>query len=170
MNSATAASASRGEHGLPATSHAGFTLIELLLVLTITGLLLALTPPLMQKAFPVLKLKAAARDLVQEMRYLQNAAVINGMKAEIQFDLDKGEYRADLVNAGEIRAVPSGLKLSMRADGMKSSDQTASRFVFYPDGSASGGLLYMANQHQRMAIHVDWLTGKIQLQEAQEDG
>lgn len=157
--------ASAGGQG---TRPAGFTLIELLLVLTISGLLLALTPVLIQKAFPVLKLKAAARDMVQEMRFLQNAAVINGIRAEIRFDLEKGEYRSDLVNGGQVRALPSGLNLSMQSDPLLASATPVSRFVFYPDGSASGGQLYMGNQRQRLAIQVDWLTGRIQLDEAQD--
>lgn len=149
-------------------NQAGFTLIELLLVLTISGLLLAFTPSLMQKAFPVLKLKAAARDLVQEMRFLQNAAVINGVRSEIRFDLEEGRYRSDLVNGGEVRTLPNGLNLSMQADPLLAPSSSASGFVFYPDGSASGGQLFMDNQRQRLAIHVDWLTGKIQLNETQD--
>ena len=142
--------------------------MELLLVLTITGLMLALAPAMMQKAFPVLKLKAAARDLVQEMRYLQNSAVINGIRSEIRFDLEKGEYRSDLVNGGEVRALPDGLSLSMKDDASSLASSELSRFLFYPDGSASGGLLFMSNQRQRLTIHVDWLTGKIQLNDAQD--
>jgi general secretion pathway protein H len=168
MNCARSTDNLRGGGRVTQARPTGFTLIELLLVLTITGLLLALTPVLMQKAFPVLKLKAAARDMVQEMRFLQNAAVINGIKAEIRFDLEKGEYRSDLVNGGEVRALPAGLNLSMQADSLLASATPASRFVFYPDGSASGGLLYLGNQRQRLGIHVDWLTGKIQLNEAQD--
>lgn len=168
MNGVLSTDSHRGQGRTLADRSDGFTLIELLLVLTISGLLLALTPALMQKAFPVLKLKAAARDMVQEMRFLQNTAVINGIKAEIHFDLEKGEYRSDLVNGGEVRALPTGLNLSMQADPLLASATPTSRFVFYPDGSASGGLLYMGNQRQRLGIHVDWLTGRIQLNEAQD--
>lgn len=146
----------------------GFTLIELLLVLTISGLLLALTPMLMQKAFPVLKLKAVARDLVQEMRYIQNAAIINGRVAEIRFDLESGEYRSDLVNGGEVRGLPDGISLSQEADALQGlSAPRIARFVFYPDGSASGGVLLLDNDRRRLAIRVDWLTSKIQLDERQ---
>jgi general secretion pathway protein H len=48
----------------------GFTLIELMLVVVLMAMMFSLTPPLMHKAFPALKLKAAARDLVQEIRYV----------------------------------------------------------------------------------------------------
>jgi general secretion pathway protein H len=146
----------------------GFTLIELLLVLSISALLLAMTPALLNKAFPVLKLKAAARDLVQEMRYLQNSAIVNDEVAEIRFDLVRGEYRSDRVNGGEVRVLPGGVKLSREsANWWRNVESDKARFVFYPDGSASGGVLFLANERQRLAIVVDWLTGRIQLNETQ---
>jgi general secretion pathway protein H len=152
----------------PQREHGGFTLIELLLVLTITGLLLAMTPSLMQKAFPVLKLKAAARDLVQEIRYVQNAAIINGQVAEIVFDLERGEYRSDQVNAGAVTTLPSGLVLSRKDEPLQSlSGEQIARLIFYPDGSANGGELLLANDRSQMAIRVDWLTSKIHLDELQ---
>lgn len=150
---------------------AGFTLLELLLVLSISALLLAMTPALLHKAFPVLKLKAAARDLVQEMRYVQNAAIINGQRAQIRFDLERGEYSSDLVNGGEVRALPGGLSLSRESapwPSASSVERSDTRFVFYPDGSADGGALYLGNQRQRLRIRIDWLTGRIQLDEPQE--
>jgi general secretion pathway protein H len=152
----------------PRREHCGFTLIELLLVLTITGLLLAMTPSLMQKAFPVLKLKAAARDLVQEIRYVQNTAIINGQTAEIVFDLESGEYRSDQVNAGAVTTLPSGLILSRKDEPLQSlSGERTARFIFYPDGSANGGVILLANDRSQMAIRVDWLTSKIHLDELQ---
>ncbi|MEJ2453197.1 MAG: prepilin-type N-terminal cleavage/methylation domain-containing protein [Candidatus Thiodiazotropha sp.] len=150
-------------------SQSAFTLIELLLVLSIVALLLALSPALMQKAFPILKLKAAARDMVQEIRYVQNAAIINGQVAEIRFDLKNGEYRSDLVNGGEVRALPSGLSFSNSPQFPEfGASEEMTRFVFYPDGSANGGVLFVGNDRKRMAIRVDWLTSKIQLDELHE--
>jgi general secretion pathway protein H len=137
-------------------------------VLTIAGLLMAMTPSLMHKAFPVLKLKAAARDLVQEIRYVQNAAIINGQTAEIVFDLERGEYRSDQVNAGAVTTLPGGLLLSRKDEPLRSlSGEQTVRFVFYPDGSANGGVILLANDRSQMAIRVDWLTSKIHLDELQ---
>ncbi len=150
-------------------SESAFTLIELLLVLSIAALLLTMTPALLQKAFPVLKLKAAARDMVQEIRYVQNAAIINGRVAEIRFDLKSGAYRSDLVNGGEVRALPSGLSFSNSPQSWEPlANEGMTRFVFYPDGSANGGVLFLGNDRKRMAIRVDWLTSKIQLDELHE--
>jgi len=147
---------------------AGFTLIELLLVLTITALLLSLAPPMLHQAFPSLKLKAAARDLIQEIRYIQNAAIINSTPAGIRFDLSTGEYRSALVNGGKQRSLPKGLSLSLAESGLKSlDDRQVASFVFYPDGSSSGGAIFLSNETTSLEIRVDWLTSKIQVHEPQ---
>jgi general secretion pathway protein H len=146
---------------------AGFTLMELLLVLTITALLLSLAPPMLHKAFPSLKLKAAARDLIQEIRFIQNAAIINSTQAGIRFDLTSGEYGSELVNGGKQRALPTGLKLSLDESGLLPMDHQVASFVFYPDGSSSGGSIFLSNGTSRLEIRVDWLTSKIQIHEPQ---
>lgn len=148
-------------------SQKGFTLMELLLVLTITALLLAVAPAMIQKAFPTLKLKAATRDLVQEIRYIQNAAIINGQTADIQFDVEQGKYRSDLVNAGEIRSLPAGLHFSIAQNQRRLLNSGPTRFTFYPDGSSSGGEIHLGIEKKRLKISVDWLTSKIQVDEAQ---
>jgi len=150
---------------------AGFTLIELLLALSIAALLLSLATPLLQKAFPSLKLRAAARDLIQEIRYLQSAAVVNGVKAGIQFDLERGEYRSELVNGGTRRSLPMGLILTPApaADGLSRLDAPReASFQFYPDGSSSGGSILLGNDTRQLEIRVDWLTGKVELREPQK--
>lgn len=146
----------------------GFTLIELLLVLTIVALLLSLAPSLLHKAFPVLKLKAAARDLVQEIRYVQNSAIINGISSVIRFDLTTGEYRSDQVNGGMVRGLPTGLSISLPQDENNfTGERKLTSFTFYPDGSSSGGVIYLSNDRKSLAISVDWLTGKIQVNDPQ---
>lgn len=147
---------------------AGFTLMELLLVLTITALLLSLAPAMLHQAFPSLKLKAAARDLLQEIRYIQNAAIINSAPAGIRFDLTTGEYRSELVNGGKQRSLPKGLSLSLEDNGLMPMDaHQAASFVFYPDGSSSGGAIFLSNETTSLEISVDWLTSKIQVHEPQ---
>jgi general secretion pathway protein H len=142
-------------------------LLELLLVLAILGLLLGMTPPLLNKAFPVLKLRAAARDLVQEIQYVQNAAVIGNQVAEIAFDTGQGAYRSDWLNQGAVRHLPEGIGLALAPTGLAAADGApVVRMMFYPDGSASGGQLYLGSAGRRVAIEVDWLTGRIRLDEA----
>lgn len=143
----------------------GFTLIELMLVLVLMAMMFTLTPPLMHKAFPALKLKAAARDLVQEIRYVQQSAVLSGSESKIRFQLQHDQYQSDLVNQGEVRQLPEGI--SFNAD---SADRRQLVLVlhFYPDGSSSGGLIRLGNKTRGFVITVDWLTSRVQIHNSRD--
>ena len=140
--------------------HDGFTLIELMLVLVLMGLLFSLTPPLFHKAFPSLKLKAATRDLAQEIRYVQQTAIITGAESLMRFEIESNRYQSDLVNQGEVRQLPEGIRF--RID---DSDAPQAILVlrFYPDGSSSGGLIRLSNEVQSFVIAVDWLTSRVEV-------
>ncbi|WP_316369353.1 GspH/FimT family pseudopilin [Candidatus Thiodiazotropha sp. CDECU1] len=146
----------------------GFTLIEVMLTLVVLALLVSLTPPLFQKAFPSLKLKAATRDLAQEIRYIQQTAILTGVPSKVQFDLQNNAYQSDHVNGGEVRHLPDGLNFA--SDNSRSSAIGESVMVleFFPDGSSSGGLLILDNGGRRFAISVDWLTSRVRVVDPQE--
>ncbi|MCU7921984.1 MAG: prepilin-type N-terminal cleavage/methylation domain-containing protein [Candidatus Thiodiazotropha sp. (ex Dulcina madagascariensis)] len=143
----------------------GFTLIELMLVLVVLALLVTLTPPLFEKAFPALKLKAAARDLAQEIRYVQQTAILTGRPMQVRFNLQTHAYQSDQVNGGEVRALPEGIRFVTRDGPMPAEDRQRLILVFYPDGSSSGGLLLLDNGGRRFAITVDWLTSRVAVNE-----
>jgi general secretion pathway protein H len=145
----------------------GFTLMEMLLVLVISAMMLTLAPAMIQKAFPTLKLKAAARDMVQEIRYIQNAAIINGQKAEIHFDIEGGKYRSDLVNNGEIRSLPDGIGFSIDERESLPMERGLAAFTFYPDGRSREGEILLGIEERQLKISVDWLTSKVQVDELQ---
>jgi general secretion pathway protein H len=138
----------------------GFTLIELMLVMVLMAMMFTLTPPLMHKAFPALKLKAAARDLVQEIRYVQQSAILTGSESKISFQLHSDHYQSDLVNQGEVRQLPEGITFDA-----ENIDHTRQNLVlhFYPDGSSSGGYVRLSNETRGFVISVDWLTSRVQI-------
>ncbi|MET0009899.1 MAG: GspH/FimT family pseudopilin [Candidatus Thiodiazotropha sp. 6PLUC4] len=138
----------------------GFTLIEMLLVLVLMGMLFSLTPPLLHKAFPAIKLKAATRDLAQEIRYVQQTAIITGRESRMSFDIENSRYQSDLVNQGEVRHLPDGISFASQ----KVADRQQTLVLrFYPDGSSSGGLIRLGNEAQAFVIAVDWLTSRVQI-------
>ncbi|MEJ2618959.1 MAG: GspH/FimT family protein [Candidatus Thiodiazotropha sp.] len=138
----------------------GFTLIELMLVMVLMAMMFSLTPPLMHKAFPALKLKAAARDLVQEIRYVQQSAILTGSESKISFQLHSDQYQSDLLNQGEVRQLPEGISFDA-----ENIDHTQQILVlhFYPDGSSSGGFVRLGNETRGFVITVDWLTSRVQM-------
>ncbi|MCG7905900.1 MAG: prepilin-type N-terminal cleavage/methylation domain-containing protein [Candidatus Thiodiazotropha taylori] len=143
----------------------GFTLIEVMLVLVLMAMMFTLTPPLMHKAFPALKLKAAARDLVQEIRFVQQSAIISGSESKISFQLQTDQYQSDLVNQGEVRQLPDGISFLAETSATR---QQILVLHFYPDGSSSGGLIRLANKSRGFVITVDWLTSRVEILDSSE--
>ncbi|MEW8561514.1 MAG: GspH/FimT family pseudopilin [Candidatus Thiodiazotropha sp.] len=158
----------RAKAGLGRTPSRGFTLIELMLVLLLLGLLAGLIPPLFERAFPSLKLKAAVRDLAQEIRYVQQTAILTGLPSKVEFDLANNAYKSDHVNSGEVRHLPQGLQFTRDESSTSINDNPILVFKFFPDGSSSGGLLILDNGGRRFAITVDWLTSRVQVVEPDE--
>jgi general secretion pathway protein H len=141
----------------------GFTLIEVMLALVVLALLASLTPPLFEKAFPALKLKAATRDLAQEIRYIQQIAILTGMPTKVQFDLRNNAYQSDHVNSGEVRYLPDGLLFAQDKTATIKIGESVLVFEFFPDGSSSGGVVILGNGARRYLISLDWLTSRVQV-------
>jgi general secretion pathway protein H len=145
-------------HSIPGND--GFTLIEMMLVLVILGMIYALAPPLFNKAFPALKLKAVTRDLVQEIRYVQQNAITTGLPTTMHFELSGDRYQSAQINAGALRQLPEGLHF-FHPPGDPSRQILELRF--YPDGSASGGEIRIEAGARGYTIQVDWLTSQVEI-------
>jgi general secretion pathway protein H len=141
-------------------AQAGFTLIEIMLVLVIIGMIYSLAPPLFNKAFPALKLKAVTRDLVQEIRYVQQSAITTGQPTAMHVELAEDRYASDQINAGALRQLPEGFHFARQPGG---SLEQILDLRFYPDGSASGGEIRIEAGRRSYTIRVDWLTSQVEI-------
>jgi general secretion pathway protein H len=142
----------------------GFTLLEILVVLIIATLLFTLIPPLFSGALPGVKLKGAARDLVVVLRATRSQAIITNTEQTLHHDMETRAYR---VGSGKPATLPDGITISIQphasASGLDTTHQTVS---FFPDGSSSGGQLLLQGGSRSYKLDVDWLTGKIRIEEA----
>ena len=116
---------------------AGFTLVELLVCLVILSLMtafLAFHLPARTGA----GLKDAADELAGRLR----------------------ETRERAVASGRIQRFPIGM-LTLPARIRASLVPATGAILFFPDGSASGGEVDFAADGRRLAVRIDWLTGRI---------
>lgn len=123
-------------------------------MLAIVGLMVLAVPALLSANLPGARADAAARALAQDLRLARQAAIISG--AETSFVLTAGSYA--VTPGGTAHALPAGV--SARIDG---GDGGTIRF--YADGSATGGTITVQGAQRRHRITVDWLTGRIALDE-----
>ena len=144
----------------PAT---GFTLLELLLVLTIVGLALTVVPPLLSNAMPTLTLKGAVNDLALAMHRARGLAVTRNRTQEIRLLPEQGVY---IAGEKPLRhSLPAAVKLGVEQGVLLDASTGEQAVRFFPDGSASGGLISLSDDRRRFELEVNWLTGRVQTRE-----
>ena len=139
----------------------GFTLLELLIVLAIIGIVYASLPGSVFSSSASLEVRATARDVADSLRRARGQAIAGNK--EVVFFLDVGLRRYGIVD--EQKTTEFGENIAVRfttaREELRSRDEGAIRF--FPDGSATGGVVTIDGAQQRLQIKVRWLTGQVAL-------
>jgi general secretion pathway protein H len=142
---------------------AGFTLIELVVVLVIAGLLLALAPPLVSKAFPAVELRDAARRVAAGLRVARSRAVSRSEEAVWALDLQRRRFT--VTGRDRTYSLPEKLTISLFTAQSELHGEGSGAIRFYPDGSSTGGRVTLARGERSYLVDVDWLTGRVSILE-----
>lgn len=142
---------------------AGFTLLELLVVLAIAGLTLTVVPPLFSNAMPTLTIRGEAHDLALVLSHTRGQAITRNLTQEVRLF---PEQRLYIVGEKSRRHfLPKDIKLSVD-NGILLDELSGEQAVrFFPDGSASGGVISLSNEQRRYDLEINWLTGRVQTRE-----
>ncbi|MEO1751953.1 GspH/FimT family pseudopilin [Thiofaba sp. EF100] len=141
----------------------GFTLIELLVVMLIAGLVLTVTPPLLTAALPGLQARSSAQQLAAGLRMARGQAMAGGGEAVLVLDLARHSFRV-----GSRPEVRLGRSLELRLDTAASELEGEQRggIRFFGDGSSTGGRITLRAGKHAWQVDVDWLTGRVTVDEA----
>jgi general secretion pathway protein H len=136
----------------------GFTLIEIVATLAILGLGLVLITGYKPPWSSGLGLKAMAAELASGLRLARSEAIAGNRSVAFDLDLVGRRYR---VGAGMPRPLPANLSIELLTIAGERQGSGVGDIRFYPDGSSTGGRIALADGRRRMAVGVDWLTGRI---------
>jgi general secretion pathway protein H len=142
----------------PGSPEAGFTLIELLVVVAImafTLLLIVGFKPPWSRGFD---LDTTAAELAGQLRLARSQAIAEDHSVALELDLARHVYRAGTAAA---RPLPAGLAITLLTIAGQQHGGHAGDIQFNPDGSSTGGRIVLADGPRRVAIGVDWLTGRV---------
>lgn len=163
-------------HPLPARkSPAGFTLLELLVVITITGLLVALAPPLYSNAVPGAMLKTTTLEFALSLREARGQALSSSAGTDLKLIADPPSYAIEGTSAVPL---PDGIYITAYDYFTTLPGSTVGKRIltdeeivihFYPDGSSSGAVFGVTNGDTSYRINVSWLTSRITISEAEHD-
>jgi general secretion pathway protein H len=128
-----------------ARTQGGFTLIELLAVIVIMGMLFGLVMIRRPWHSPRIDMEASARALTGAFRLARSRAILQGRDVVVTSNVSWFN-----VDGGSPWLLPRGEAIS------------TARIVFTPDGVSSGGPIWLSSGEERIAVAVNWLTGRVQ--------
>jgi general secretion pathway protein H len=139
---------------------AGFTLIELIVVLAILGLALTLIVGYKPPWSSGLGVRASAGQLASALRVARSQAIASDTPVSVMIDLAAHAYR---VGQEPDRRLPSALTLELLTVAGERRTAVQSAIRFNPDGSSTGGRITVGDAVRKIAVGVDWLTGRVSL-------
>lgn len=137
---------------------AGFILIDVVLALTILLLIAAVVWPMVGHGTSRTQQAATALDIATLLRIDRAAASRNGRPTGTRIDL--GE-RTVIGATGQRVRVPIDLAIEVTTSPQCIEGPQRFLIVFAPDGSSCGGVVKLKKDRQIYAIHINWLTGMI---------
>jgi general secretion pathway protein H len=130
---------------------AGFSLIEIIVVIVIMAMVSALVLVRHPWHSAGLDTEATARALTSALRLARSRAIAQDREVFVVTT-----ENAFAVDGGAPWVLPSGEALS------------AAQVVFTPDGGSSGATIVLAAGSRRIAVSVNWLTGRVMARELAE--
>jgi general secretion pathway protein H len=138
----------------------GFTLIEVIVTLAILGFVLVLVVGYKPPWSSGLGVKATAAELASGLRLARSEAIVHNRPVAFSLDVTGHRYR---VGAGTERPLPANLSLQLLTVAGENRGPGIGDIRFQPDGSSTGGRISLAAGQSRVAVGVDWLTGRISI-------
>jgi general secretion pathway protein H len=136
----------------------GFTLIELLVTLALLGLawtiIAGYKPPWSRTA----GLQATAAELAAGLRLARSEAILSNRPVVFEVDPVDRRYR---IGTGPPRPLPASFSVELLTISGEVRDARDGDIRFNPDGSSTGGRISLIDGQRRVAVGVDWLTGRV---------
>lgn len=133
-------------------NQSGFTLIEMIVVIAILAMVAGLV--LVKQPW-----RSASLDIDATIRALTNALSLARSKAIAQDRMVPLVTTTDgfSIDGGPVHMVPRGEALS------------PAQVNFTPDGGSTGATILLVAGHRRVAVTVNWLTGRVRTKEFNTD-
>jgi general secretion pathway protein H len=133
-------------------------LIEVIVTLAILGFALVLVTGYKPPWSAGLGLRGTAAELASGLRLTRSEAILRNRPIAFNLDVDRRRYR---VADGTEHRLPANLALELLTIAGESRGSGVGDIRFNPDGSSTGGRIQLADGQRRVAVGVDWLTGRV---------
>lgn len=144
----------------------GFTLLELLVVLVILGAMAALVPPMLSRSADQAALKRAVATLASELRIARSEAILRAEPRGVVIDPAARSFGP--VEAPSRNQIAAGIAIQVTAAAIAADRDGRPGIRFLPDGRSTGGTIRLGDQRRSYEVEVNWLTGRVRVDEASD--
>jgi general secretion pathway protein H len=137
---------------------AGFTLIEMLVVLAILALAAAFAGPLVSGKSEGLRLQLASTELVSAFQVTRSAAIVRNTETTLMIDVERRTFKSTVVPQ---RSFAHDVEAKLTFASRIRSASSEGGFIFFPDGSSTGGDVTLSLRGKQTKLCIDWLTGAV---------
>ena len=153
-----------GTNFAPRRASAGVTLLELLIVLSIMAILAAVVLPLLGgSGASTAELKSAARQVAAGLRVARSEALATHRETRVVLDLEQRTFRID--RDARVHALPRPIEVKLFTAQSDLVNERVGAIRFFPDGGSNGGRVTLASGSRKYDIDIDWLTGRVAIQD-----
>jgi general secretion pathway protein H len=142
---------------------AGFTLLEILLVLAIAVAAYVAILGVPGRGVSGAELKSSARVLASGLRTAQATAMATRRDALLTLDLESHDF--EVPGAMAPHHLPDKVDLKLYTAQSEVTNEKRGSIRFYPDGSSTGGRITVSSGERKYLVDVDWLTGRVTIEE-----
>ena len=146
----------------PTDPESGFTLLETLVVVLLLGLVAGIVLQRGPARSPRLDLRAAGSETARTFRLARTRAIAANRPVAVRIDAPARTYA---LGTDAPHTWPDTVAVTLLATA-PGSQGGITGVTFAPDGSSSGAHLVLSQNDRRLAIDVDWLTGRIGVTDA----
>ncbi len=136
----------------------GFSLLELLVVLVIIAGVVAISAFTLRPGSASRALRTTAQEVQTVLLDARNQAIATGEPVTVTVNLEQGVVSQ---GADPLVMIPSDLTIRVLTAQSLVSEAHDGAFVFYSDGSATGGEIVLEEDNHGVALGINWVTGRV---------
>jgi general secretion pathway protein H len=145
------------------TAQRGFTLLEIVVVIALMALAFTLVPKMVFGGVSGAELRSNARAVATGLRLTRDAAINTRHEAVLTLDLENRQFT--LPRDGRIHKLHEQLDVQLFTAQSDLIAEKTGVIRFFPDGSSNGGRITVGAGERKFAVDVDWLTGRVTINE-----
>lgn len=139
-------------------AHSGFTILEMIISLALIGMLIGISSKLVRGPGGRIEIESSMRGLCRSLRASHALSMARNNEIIFRIDYNKHSYFSDGIQE---RFLSKDIIINAITSRYGPQNETLNTITFFPDGSSSGGDIFLAIGSYKAKISVNWLTSEV---------